>query len=228
MPVGSNLSFRALLRGVSELLLTGAAVLALLVFYLLVWTNVQTEAAQQDLFEEFRTEKAQRAGRAPQADVGDGLAVLYAPRLGADWRWVVLEGVDMDTIDDGPGHFPGTALPGEIGNFAVAGHRATHGEPFAELDRVVEGDEIYVETTDGWFTYEVTWSRIVAPTAVEVLEPVAGHPGKEPTEHTLTLVTCNPRWGSTERLVVGAQLVETRAPGAGPPEGLDLAAGEES
>ncbi|MEQ6903316.1 class E sortase [Nocardioides sp. YIM 152588] len=212
----------------AELMLTAGVVLALLVFYLLVWTNVQTSAAQQDLLEEFRTEKARSAGKAPEVSIGEGLAVLYAPRLGADWRWVVLEGTDMGTIDDGPGHFAETALPGEIGNFAVAGHRATHGEPFADLDRLVEGDEIYVETTDGWFTYQVTWSRIVAPTAVEVIAPVAGHPGKKPTEHTLTLVTCNPRWASTERLVVGAQLVQTRAPGAGPPEGLDPAAREES
>ena len=144
--------------------------------------------------------------------------VLHIPRLGSDWEWVVVEGVDLKTLNKAPGHFPGTALPGKVGNYAVAGHRATHGEPFADLDRLVEGDKVYVEAADGWFTYQVTWSRIIAPTHTEILAPVAGQArraGRRPGR--MTLVTCHPRWGSTERLVVGAQLVEERSSAAGPP-----------
>lgn len=207
----------------AELLLTAGALLAALAFYLLVWTNVQTAAAQQDLLQEFRSQQQaeEPTGPASLPETGDGLNVLHIPRLGADWKWVVVEGVDLKTLNKAPGHFPDTALPGQVGNYAVAGHRATHGEPFANLDRLVAGDKVYVESADGWFTYQVTWSRIIAPTHTEILAPVAGKPGQEATARTLTLVTCHPRWGSTERLVVGAQLVEERSLAAGPPDEMD-------
>lgn len=204
----------------AELLLTAGALLAALAFYLLVWTNVQTAAAQDDLLRDFSQQQQEKPGREARPDVGDGLNVLQIPKLGDDWRWVVVEGVDLKTLNKAPGHFPHTALPGQVGNYAVAGHRATHGEPFANLDRLVAGDKVYVESADGWFTYQVTWSRIVAPTHTEILAPVAGQPGQEATARTMTLVTCNPRWGSTERLVVGAQLIEQRSLAAGPPKEL--------
>lgn len=212
----------AVLRVAAELLLTAGALLAALAFYLLVWTNVQTAAAQQDLLQTFRSQQdGEQPAREVEPETGDGLNVLHIPRLGADWKWVVVEGVDLKTLNKAPGHFPDTALPGQVGNYAVAGHRATHGEPFADLDRLVAGDKVYVEAADGWFTYQVTWSRIIAPTHTEILAPVAGKPGQAAIARTLTLVTCHPRWGSTERLVVGAQLVEERSLAAGPPDGLD-------
>ena len=217
----ANSVLPAIARVVAELLLTAGILLGALAFYLLIWTNLQTQAAQRDLLQEFRSQQEQNPGRVVEAGTGDGLNVLHIPRLGNDWEWVVVEGVDMDTLNKGPGHFPRTALPGEKGNFAVAGHRATHGEPFAELDKLVEGDKVYVEAADGWYTYQVTWSRSIPPSAVEVLEPVPGRPGEKPTTQSMTLVTCHPRWGSSERLVVGASLVEHRELGAGAPPGLD-------
>lgn len=207
---------------VAELLLTAGVLLAALAFYLLVWTNVQTAAAQDDLLQEFRTQQdAKQPAGGTAREAGDGLNVMHIPRLGKDWEWVVVEGVDMKDLNKAPGHFPDTALPGQVGNYAVAGHRATHGEPFANLDRMVEGDKVYVESADGWFTYQVTWSRIIAPTHTEILAPVAGKPGQKAQARTMTLVTCHPRWGSTERLVVGAQLIEQRSLAAGPPDDLE-------
>jgi sortase A len=208
---------------VAELAITAGLVLAVFVFYLLVWTNHRTEAAQADLTEDFRAQ--QEAGgdvkdRFEAPESGEGLGILHIPALGDDWSWVVVEGVGDDDLARGPGHFPGTAMPGSIGNFAVAGHRATHGEPFAHLDALAVGDDVVVETMDGWLTYEVTWVRILSPSATEVLEPVAGHPGEKATQRTLTLITCNPRWSSTERLVVGASLVERRPADAGPPAAI--------
>ena len=225
MSCGWRSATRVTIRTTAELAITLGLVLVVFVFYLLVWTNQQTAAAQSDLEDDFRAQQSARGERGkdakPQApSSGDGLGILHIPALGEDWSWVVVEGVSDDDLKRGPGHFPETAMPGEVGNFAVAGHRATHGEPFADLDRVEEGDEIVVETVDGWLTYEVTWVRILSPTAVEVLEPVAGHPGLEPTARTLTLITCNPRWSSSERLVVGAQLTERRKADAGPPPAL--------
>jgi sortase A len=210
-------------RAVAELAITVGAVLAVFVFYLLVWTNHRTAAAQDDLEDDFRVQ--QQTGHHQRAhddepEAGEGLGILHIPALGRDWSWVVVEGVGDDDLARGPGHFPGTALPGDVGNFAVAGHRATHGEPFAHLDELAVGDPVVVETVDGWLTYDVTWVRILSPSATEVLAPVAGHPGEQARQRTLTLVTCNPRWSSTERLVVGAQLVERRSADAGPPASI--------
>ncbi|GAA4368228.1 class E sortase [Nocardioides caricicola] len=225
MSSGLGSALRFTIRLGAELAITAGVVLAAFVFYLLVWTNHQTAQAQDDLLEDFHAEQADASkgggkGAVEKPESGDGLGVLHIPALGEDWEWVVVEGVTDDDLADGPGHFPGTALPGEVGNFAVAGHRSTHGEPFANLDQLEVGDPIVVETVDGWLTYQVMWERILAPSATEVLDPVAGHPGEKAEQRTMTLVTCHPRWGSSERLVIGTQLVERRGPTAGPPDVL--------
>ncbi len=218
-------AFTSGIRLVAELAVTAGLVLVAFAFYLLVWTNQQTAAAQRGLLDDFHDQskgvaKAEKPGELQQPDAGEGFGVLHIPRLGEDWEWVVVEGVTDDALSQGPGHFPGTALPGQVGNFAVAGHRATHGEPFADLDRLEVGDQVVVESVGEWLTYEVTWERIVSPSATEVVEPVAGYPGATPEQRTLTLVTCHPRWGSSERLVVGAQLVERRTAASGPPAAI--------
>src|SRR4051794_30159123 len=120
-----------LARGAAELLFTAGALLAALAFYLVVWTNHQTAAAQSDLMDEFRA-TAPHGATTPAAKKA-GLHVMHIPRLGKDWEWVVSEGVELSELNRGPGHFPDTAAPGQIGNYSVAGHRATHGEPFAHL-----------------------------------------------------------------------------------------------
>lgn len=208
-------------RTSAELALTAGFVLLLFAFYLLVWSNQRTAAAQDNLLADFRSQQDGGSTSSPRApDPGDGIAVLHSPKLGKDWKWVVVEGTEMSDLRNGPGRFSESAMPGEVGNFAVAGHRATHGEPFARFDEISEGDQFVVETADEWLVYEVTWEQIMPPTSVEVLAPVAGHPDREPTVPTMTLVTCHPRWGSTERLVIGSQLVERRTSAAGPPPEL--------
>lgn len=197
--------------------------LAAFVIYLLVWTDHQTAVAQSGLLRTFETQAhaaAHTTTKTIKTEDGHGIGVLRIPALGKHWRWVVVEGVSLDDLAKGPGHFPGTAMPGEVGNFAVAGHRATHGEPFAYLDKLEVGDKVFMQTVNGWYVYRVTWQRIIPPTATEVLDPVAGHPGTTASARTMTLVTCNPRWGSTERLVYGAQLIERRSADAGPPKDL--------
>ncbi len=195
--------------------------LLLFAFYLLVWTNQLTAAAQSDLLKEFRSEVSEPGGAEPKRpSAGDGVAVMHIPRFGNDWEKVIVEGVDPDDLRKGPGRFSESAMPGKKGNFAVAGHRATHGEPFARLDEMEEGDRIVVETAKEWLVYQVAWSQIVPPTATELLEPVPGHPGRKGKQRLMTLITCHPRWSSTERLAVGAQLVERRSADAGPPAEL--------
>lgn len=210
-------------RAFAELALTAGFVLLLFAFYLLVWTNHRTAAAQDDLLTQFRDSTSE--GRAPlkaRPDPGDGVAVMYIPRFGKDWQWVVVEGTETSDLRNGPGRFSQTAMPGQKGNFAVAGHRATHGEPFAEMDSLKKGDEVVVETAKEFLTYEVDSNQIIAPTQMDVLASVPGNPELKPkrNQRFLTLVTCHPRWGSTERMVVVAQLTSRRAVEAGPPDSI--------
>lgn len=153
----------------------------------------------------------------PPVAAGDAIGRLYLPKLWSSW--VVIEGVEPQHIEYAPGHYPGTAMPGQIGNFSVAGHRSP--AIFWDLDRMQAGDAVVVETSTTWYVYRVTQSRIVAPTAVEVVAPVPGQPGATPTEAYLTITTCNPKWDNYERLIVHASLVRTQDRSAGRPAELE-------
>ena len=210
----------AIVRAGAEILVTGGVVVLLFAVYVVVWSDVQTAAAQVGLRDDFakqvRTAAApqETTGKAAPAPVaaaqGTGIAVMRIPRLGDDWSWVVVEGVGDEQLARGPGRFPDTAQPGQLGNFAVAGHRATHGEPFAHIDQMREGDSVVVEAVGETYTYVVDRIEIVAPTTVDVLLPVPGKPEASARKARLTIVTCHPRWGSSERLIVHGHLAETR------------------
>lgn len=142
---------------------------------------------------------------------GDALALIRIPALGADWEWVVVEGTNRDVLRQGIGHEPGTALPGKIGNLVLAGHRATYGEPFADLpDQVHDGYTIEVETRDATHTYRVTGTKETTPTDTAVMAPVPGNLGGRPKRARITLITCTPRYGSTGRWIVIGDLVESQ------------------
>jgi sortase A len=148
---------------------------------------------------------------------GNAIARLYAPSIGK--YWVVVEGVGLDDIRFAPGHYPDTAMPGQAGNFSVAGHR--NPATFWDLDKVRPGDRIVVETQDSWYVYRVDQNHIVKPDAVEVIAPVPGELGSEPSDPFLTLTTCNPKWDNYERLVVHAKLdyeMPRSTDGTRPPE----------
>lgn len=134
-------------------------------------------------------------------------ARLFIPAFGEDYVRPIAEGTATKQVLNkvGVGHYVGTALPGEIGNFAVAAHRMTYGAAFRDLDRLKEGDDIVVETKDGWYTYKVKRSTIVRPTQVEVIAPVPEQPGVVPSERWMTLTTCTPKWSAEKRLIVFAQ-----------------------
>ncbi len=218
---------RGLLRGVGELLITAGLVLLLFVAYQLVWTNYEaqrrTDQVAGDLRDAWsrpaRSTTGATAGPA-KVDFGTGIAFLHIPRLGRSWSVPVVEGVELPDLARGVGHYPDTARPGQVGNFAVAGHRATNGEPFAYLDRLRPGDVVVAETRRRWFTYVVDSTRIVSPSSTWVLDPVPGRPAEEPTQQLLTLTTCNPRWASYQRLIVFGHLEETRTRRDGPPADL--------
>jgi sortase A len=137
---------------------------------------------------------------------GDAVAVLRIPRIGVDKA--VVEGVSRSDLRKGPGHYPGTPLPGQPGNAAIAGHRTTYGAPFYRLDQLSPGDVITVTTRQGEFRYIVERKQVVRPSEGEALGPTL--------DDRLTLTTCHPRFSASKRLVVTATLQGAAAP-APPP-----------
>jgi sortase A len=231
------------LRLAGAVLAALGVVILLAVVYQLWWTNVQaqrnTEQQRQELTQTWEQQRqalppppeAQPAPSQPEAQPAapavvvpipsKAFGLMYIPRLQDHvWALPLLEGVDASELAQGIGHYPTTAMPGAIGNTAFAGHRATHGEPLAYIDRLVAGDKVYIETGAGWYTYQLTHDEIVAPTDVWVIAPSPDDPSATvPTEKILSLVTCHPRWGSTERWVWWGTLVDQRTWDQGaPPE----------
>jgi sortase A len=135
---------------------------------------------------------------APSA--GGALAQLDIPRMGLE-RKVVVEGVSPSNLQDGPGHFPETPLPGQLGNSAIAGHRTSHGQPFHRIDQLEVGDEITVTTLAGTYIYVVTGQTIVSPNDYAKVIPTL-----DPTKATLTLTSCHPAHSTKQRIAVFAEL----------------------
>ena len=106
---------------------------------------------------------------------------------------------------------PGTQVPGQVGNFAVAGHRVTAGNPFWSLPSLKAGDRIDIDTRLNTYTYRVTGQQTALPADTEVVDPVPGHPGQRPTRRLITLITCNPAWTGTHRVIVTGRLVSAAA-----------------
>ena len=127
---------------------------------------------------------------------------MRIPRFGSEWLWTVLEGTEIEVIDQGPGHFVGTALPGDRGNTAYAAHRATHGDPFIDFDLLRKGDKVILAQDGAEWTYEITLDPVI-------IEPSEGWVVKNMQHgHWLTLVTCWPKYGSEKRMYVRAKLIK--------------------
>ncbi|MFJ8676708.1 sortase [Streptomyces sp. NPDC093589] len=149
----------------------------------------------------------------PDIGVGGHInEVLRIPALGTSWAQPVYEGVGVKQLRAGVGHFDGSADPGELGNFALAGHRSgVTNPPFRDIDRVKPGSAIKVTTANRTtYIYTVARVRIVPPTDVDVLLPVPDKPNAVPTTAKLTLVTCWPATGHTKRVIVEANLTSAR------------------
>jgi sortase A len=157
----------------------------------------------------------------PAPAVGETFATLHVPRWGAGYVKPISEGVSRrDVLDKlGIGHYPGTVMPGQVGNFAVAGHRTTYGKPFADADKLLVGDALVVQTADAWFVYEVTASKIVQPWDVYVIGPNPLNPGNAPTAASITLTTCHPKYSAAQRMIIHGELLYWAPVGVGmPPE----------
>lgn len=201
---------RSIFRAVGELSISAGLVLMLFCAYLLWGTGAYTKSQQLLLQRELAAEKAERdRGRIDKIELGRAVAMLSIPRLGRDYRYAIVEGVDAEHLKKGPGHYPDSAMPGQIGNFVVSGHRTTYAAPFKELDELERGDEIIVDAREARYTYRVTSQDVVEPTEVEVLAPVPGKPDIRPIRAYITLSTCHPEYSAAQRLIVYGVLKKT-------------------
>ncbi len=212
-----SMALNRVLRGLGWTFISIGVLVLLYLVYSLLYTNRATDQAQSEIAEDWL---AIDEGQGLPGEGGDGAAKQLAPgtavaalefrRPGSNEPIVrknplyVIQGVTLADLQRGPGHYPGTAMPGQKGNFAVAGHRTTYGAPFFNLDQLRKGDEVRVTRRDGKkFVYRVHTQQIVAPGDTWVIESDPLKRGKK----TLTLTTCNPRFSNAERLIVFAELV---------------------
>jgi sortase A len=223
---------RTAVRVGGELLITLGLVVLLFAGYEVWGKTTIVNAHQEDLSQQLEQSwqvdptvgpsaspsTGQSTGRsAPTPAVrGKPIAGLIIPKL--DKNWIVVEGVEQDDIRYAPGHYPESAMPGEVGNFSVAGHR--NRATFWRLDELADGDVIVLESKTEWFVYHVSQSRIVRPHQTEVVAPVPGRRGAEPTKAMLTLTTCHPKFNNYERLIVHAELVRAQPKSDGRPAEL--------
>jgi sortase A len=230
---------RFVARGIGQTLITAGVVVLLFVVYEVWVTNIFAEQKQTRVHNVLEQQWAQGddplvgklnlpGSTQSTIPVGAGIANLYLPRLGSDYRFTIVQGVDDASLEKGPGHYPTTQLPGQVGNFAVAGHRVGKGEPFLNLDQLRPGDAVVVETKSTWYVYRVKGDaatgdlsaketdgvpgrEIVDPSDVAVVDPVPGQPGVKPTEALMTMTTCHPKFTANERMIVHAVLARSVA-----------------
>jgi len=209
---------RIVIRGAGELLVTGGTIVLLFVAYLMWGTALRAGSAQHQLSSELNQQWANvstgghRAARPAQPEqlalvTGQPFAYIRIPAFGGRWRFTIIQGTALAQLNVSPGHVPGTQLPGQLGNFAVAGHRVTAGNPFWSLPSLKAGDLVYIDTRLNTYTYRVTGQHTVLPTDTAVVDPVPGHPGQRPAQRLITLITCNPAWTGTHRVIVTGTLV---------------------
>jgi LPXTG-site transpeptidase (sortase) family protein len=213
---------RRIARGVGEVLITLGLVVLLFALYEVYGkteiVNSHQKTYDQQLSQAWNapTPTATGAGPTPQPLPGSVFARLYLPVL--KQHWVIVQGVSLNEIQFAPGHYPGTALPGQIGNFSIAGHRIP--SIFWNLQELTKGQPIVVQTRDHWYVYTVTAQETVTPTSINVIAPQPDRVGAPPTAAMMTLTTCNPKWADYQRLVIHAVLTKTSSAKAGPPVAL--------
>ncbi|MGV9562492.1 class E sortase [Streptomyces sp. NPDC003480] len=213
-------------RLVGELFITTGVLMLLFVTYQLWWSNVRAHqeagSAAQHLQQDWASGKRAPGAFAP----GQGFAILHIPKL--DVVAPIAEGTSKtDVLDKGMvGHYGEgslkTAMPeAKTGNFGLAGHRNTHGEPFRYINRLQPGDAIVVETQDDYFVYKMTSTLpVTSPSNTSVLAPIPRGSGFTRPGRYITLTTCTPEFTSTYRLIVWGKMVEERPRSKGKPDAL--------
>jgi sortase A len=201
------------LGAIGRVCITAGVLILLFVAYQLWGTGIREAQAQNRLEDQFAetldgsttTTTGPPTSTPPTTEVappppppegGDAVAQIRIPAIGVDK--IVVEGVAIPDLKKGPGHYPGSPLPGQPGNAAIAGHRTTYGAPFNRIDELKPGDEILITTVQGSFRYEVREQLVVKPDQVEVLDDFG--------DDRLTLTACHPKYSARQRIVVVAAL----------------------
>ncbi|WP_405819162.1 class E sortase [Streptomyces sp. NBC_01390] len=236
------MSGRVIVRTVSELCVTVGTLIVLFVVYVLFWTGVKADDVMDDQIHRLQEQWSKGAvtqtppaatpspasttvstGPKPAAPYtsAEPFAIMYIPRLGFTWNKPVLEGTRTSTLKKGLGHYATTARLGQEGNFSVAGHRRTYGDPFKDFPRLRRGDAVVLTDGTTWFTYRIDKGPYkTVPTDIEVIDPVPRKSGYTRSGRYLTLTTCDPEWGHSHRLIVWAHLDSTQPVEAGKPAAL--------
>lgn len=254
---------RTTVRGIGQILITLGVVVLLFIGYELWFTDVLNARTQHRLTTKLEKQWSEgddplvRPSGSPsgsaspgpggqplpgesvrQVPLGTGIAIIRIPRFGLDYARTIVQGTGEAQLNDGPGHYVDSPLPGAVGNVAIAGHRVSKGSPFLDLDKLLPGDAIVIETKDFWYTYRVLGDaatgsftantpdgipgrEIVSSTDSEVLDPVPDHPGQRPTMRMITLTTCHPKFSASHRMIVHGLLAGVPYPrSAGDPPAL--------
>lgn len=229
------MSVRMLVRTFSELCISVGTVIVLFVVYVLFWTGVKADNAMDSQIDALQDQWSQ--GSVPSGtddkpteaslkkpgpyEDGKPFAVMYIPRFGFTWNKPVLQGTGTDTLKKGLGHYGDTAQLGQKGNFSVAGHRRTYGDPFKDFPKLRPDDPVVLTDGTTWFTYRIDKKPYkTLPSDTGVIDPVPRKSGFEGPGRYLTLTTCEPEWGHSHRLIVWAHLDATQPVEAGKPEAL--------
>jgi sortase A len=212
---------RRAIAAIGRALITIGLLILLFVAFQLWGTGIVTARAQRDMRADFERELARTTTTTTRPDTtsssvptstttttvpappppGNWIGTIKIPTIGVDK--VFVEGTGREDLKKGPGHYPGTPLPGQVGNAAIAGHRTTYGQPFFNLDQLSPGDEIITTTIAGHYTYKVRDKLIVHPNDTFVVDNTP--------DAQLTLTTCNPKFSARERLVIKANLVPDKS-----------------
>ena len=218
MSGSSGGTLRRLVGGFGEVLITTGVLLLLFVAWQLWWTDVTANREQANTIRSLEQDfgdlqhgglgDTEALATLKNMPFGEAFAIVRIPRFGADYARPVIEGSDRGVLKKGIGHYHGTAMPGQVGNFAVSGHRTTYGRPFHNIDRLRKGDVIVVETKKNFVVYAVDRHVLVRPWQVEVLAPVPQHPGDKPTKAVMTMTSCHPKYSATQRYVTFSHLVK--------------------
>ena len=206
---------RRALNYVGRFLFTSGTLLLLFVAYQLWGTGIYESQQQSKLRSDFDAALTEvRQAEAPVSGTtttttppvpppqGEPVGIIKIPKIGLERT--IVQGITVPDLRKGPGHYPDSPMPGQLGNAAIAGHRTTYGQPFNQIDELVPGDAITIVTLSGTFNYTVTQQLVVSPKEVSVLDPTPNA--------TLTLTTCHPKYSANQRLVVQAKLDVQNSP----------------
>lgn len=209
---------RIAIRSLGELFITTGVFLLLFLVWQLWWTDVEANATSDDILSTTEsvfanaasgssgegTDDAETSSRDEDFEgagpSGAAVAIVHMPTIGE--TRAVMAGVELSILNQGVlGEYPDSEAPGEIGNFAVAGHRTTYGRPLWNIAELSPGDPIIVETKDDYFVYRFERTQIVTPLQTEVIADVPGDREGVATERSMVMTACHPKFSAAERIV---------------------------